>query len=159
MTSGMISNEGYGYELVRNTSFGRKRVALRNVTVDFGVDELPLKRQCSLDSFVFAEKSPLESLPEDLLVRVLCGVNHEDLKSLYYVSKSIKEAAMVAKKLHFEFSTPRKTVGFRSVADNEWLSGLSDVEAPNAPKQSRRRSELNRKKLSDISVALFASDD
>lgn len=161
MAFGMTSNEVDRYGLVRTTSFGRKRVALTNVTQNFGCDdELPLKRQCSVNSFLCDEKSSLESLPQDVLVRVLCGVNHDDLKSLYCVSNSIKEAAMVAKKLHFEYSTPRKTVGFRSVADIEESSELSDIEAPNAPKQSRiRRSVFSRKKLSDISVALFASDD
>lgn len=35
-----------------------------------------------------------------------------------------------------------------------------DIEAPNAPKQSRvPRKRLSPKKLSDISVALFGSDD
>lgn len=145
------------YGLVRSSSFGRKRVALANDNFDCN-DESPLKRdrKSSMDSFLFPHKSVLESLPQDVLVRVLCGVNHDDLKSLYFVSKLIKEAAMVAKKLHFEYSTPRKTVGFGSVADFDESSELGDIEAPNAPKQSRiRRSVLSGKKLSDISVALF----
>ncbi|GAA0164876.1 hypothetical protein LIER_20414 [Lithospermum erythrorhizon] len=156
MAFGTTSNEAYRYGLVRSTSFGRKRVALTNVTQDFcGLDECPLKRDTNCSDL--AGKSSLGSLPQDVLVRVLCGVNHDDLKSLYDVSRSIKEAAMIAKRLHFEYSTPRKTVGFQSAADNE---ELSDIEAPNAPKQSRiRRSVMSRKNLSDISAALFTSDD
>ncbi|KAG7546691.1 F-box-like domain superfamily [Arabidopsis suecica] len=53
-----------------------------------------LKRQRSRRTIVSvsSEKSRLESLPQDLLIRVICGVDHEDLKSLKLVSKSIREA-------------------------------------------------------------------
>lgn len=65
------------------------------------------------------------------------------------------EQTLIAKRLHFEFSTPRKTLPFRNVFDVD----TDEVEPPNAPKLSKiTRSRLSRKRLAEISVALFASD-
>ncbi|KAI3456337.1 hypothetical protein Pfo_013000 [Paulownia fortunei] len=155
------ANEGYGMGLVRSTSFGRKRVALSNLSMEFGSDDCSAtttsKRQCFQDSFFCAEKSTLEDLPQEILIRILCGVEHDDLKRLFFVSKAIREATLIAKQSHFAYSTPRKTVGFKNV---ECLGDFDDAEAPNAPKQSRLpRYRLSAKKLADISVALFASGD
>ncbi|KAL0407339.1 UNVERIFIED_CONTAM: F-box protein [Sesamum latifolium] len=155
-------NGGYGVGLVRSTSFGRKRVALSNVCMEFGdvEDCFPTalsKRQCFQDSFLCAEKSVLEDLPQEILIRILCCVEHDDLKRLFFVSRAMREATSIAKKSHFAFSTPRKTLPFPKVDD---FAEFDDVEAPNAPKQQRvRLSRLSAKKLADISVALFASDD
>ncbi|KAG8385626.1 hypothetical protein BUALT_Bualt03G0064600 [Buddleja alternifolia] len=155
------ANEGYGMGLVRSSSFGRKRIALSSIDIEFEHDDddcisaTPWKRQCHLDSFSFAEKSALEDLPQEILIRILCGVEHDDLKRLFFVSKAIREATLIAKQSHFAYSTPRKTVGFPNMVD---FGDFSEVEAPNAPKQSRvPRSRLSAKKLADISVALFAS--
>lgn len=69
------------------------------------------------------------------------------------------EQTLIAKRLHFEFSTPRKTLPFRSAFDMEDLGDSNEVEPPNAPKLLKiARSRLSRKKLAEISVALFASD-
>ncbi|CAI9772860.1 unnamed protein product [Fraxinus pennsylvanica] len=154
------ANEGYGMGLVRSTSFGRKRVALSNISLEFDghndcILTTPTKRQCYEDSFLCSDKSILEALPQDVLIRILCGVEHDDLKRLVFVSKSIRDATLITKQWHFAFSTPRKSVGFQNVED---LGEFNDVEAPNAPKQSRvPRSRLSAKKLADISVAMFAS--
>ncbi|KAL6544784.1 hypothetical protein OROMI_023646 [Orobanche minor] len=156
------ANEGYGLGLVRNTSFGRKRVTLSSVCLEFGDDDciptMPLKRRCSKDSFFCAEKiTAIEDLPQEILSRTLCGVDHDDLKSLFLVSKAFREAALMAKQSHFAFSTPRKTPVFQTVED----IGTSDsMEAPYAPKQSRiQRPRLSAKKLADISVNLFGSSN
>lgn len=68
-----MGNERYGMGLVRSTSFGRKRVALPNLRMELGNHETPtpLKRQRSLDSFSFEEKSALEDLPHEILVSSL----------------------------------------------------------------------------------------
>ncbi|KAI3466639.1 hypothetical protein Pfo_023302 [Paulownia fortunei] len=156
------ANEEYGMGLVRSTSFGRKRVALSNVCMEFGDDDdciptTPSKKQCFRDSFFCAEKSTLEDLPQEILIRILCGVEHDDLKRLFFVSKAMREATLVAKQSHFAYSTPRKTLMFQNVED---FGDFNEVEAPNAPKQSRvPRSRLSAKKLADISVTLFASDN
>lgn len=156
------ANEGYGMGLVRNASFGRKRVFLSSHSMDFGDDydcfaSSSLKRQCSQDSIFWGEKSALEDLPQEILIRILCGVEHDDLKRLFFVSKAIREATLIAKQSHFAYSTPRKTVGFPNA---ECVGEMVEIEAPNAPKQSRvPRERLSVKKLADISVSLFAEGD
>ncbi|XP_022870113.1 F-box protein SKIP27-like [Olea europaea var. sylvestris] len=153
------ANEGYGVGLVRSTSFGRKRVALSNINLEFDGHNVynlttPTKRQCYENSILCSDKYVLEALPQDVLIRILCGVEHDDLKRLVLVSKSIRDATLIAKRWHFAYSTPRKTVGFQNVED---MREFNDIEAPNAPKQSRvPRSRLSSKKLAAISVALFA---
>ncbi|XP_009606394.1 F-box protein SKIP27 [Nicotiana tabacum] len=151
--------ENLGLGIVRSTSFGRKRVTLSNtVDVDF-ISTTPTKRFCSRNSFSTNEKSGLESLPKDILIRIVCGVDHDDLKSLFHVSTAIREVTLIAKKMHFEFSTPRKTLPFRNAFDMEDSGNSDEVEPPNAPKLPKiARSRLSRKKLAEISVALFASD-
>ncbi|XP_022892247.1 F-box protein At1g61340-like [Olea europaea var. sylvestris] len=154
------ANEGYGMGLVRSTSFGRKRVALSHFNLEFdGHDDCilttPAKRQCYEDSFFCSDKSILEALPQDVLIRILCGVEHDDLKRLVFVSKTLRDATLIAKQWHFAYSTPRKTIGFQNVGN---LCEFNEVEAPNAPKQLRvPRSRLSAKKLADISVTLFSS--
>ncbi|KAM7530719.1 hypothetical protein LguiB_034129 [Lonicera macranthoides] len=151
--------EGLGLGLVRYASFGRKRVAISNETeVDF-INTTPTKRQCSENSFSsYYDKSLLEALPQDILIRVLCGVEHDDLKRLFHVSKSIREATLIAKQWHFAYSTPTKRFAFRNPVDLLDSNEFDDVEAPNAPKQCRvPRIRLSRKKMEDLSVALFAS--
>lgn len=70
------------------------------------------------------------------------------------------EQTLIAKDWHFEYSTPRKTIGFKSPIDLEDLGELDEVEAPNAPRQSRvPKSRLSSKKLAGISIALFTSND
>lgn len=94
-----------------------------------------------------------------LQIKIVCGVNHDDLKQLFLVSKTIRDAAIIAKKSHFEFTTPLKTKAFRNSIDlvNSPLD-LEEIEAPNAPKQARKmnRPRISKKRLSDISVALFS---
>ncbi|KAL2520197.1 F-box protein SKIP27-like [Forsythia ovata] len=127
------ANEEYGMRLVRITSFGRKRVALSNINLEFdGHDDCILKtstkKHCYEDSFL------LEGLPQD----------------------NLNKPTLITKQWHFAYITPRKTVGFQNVED---LGEFNDFEALNAPKQSMvPRSQLSAKKLVDISVALFASE-
>lgn len=152
------SCENLGLGIVRSTSFGRKRVTLSNtVDVDF-ISTTPTKRICSQNSFPTNEKSVLEALPKDILTKIVCGVDHDDLKRLFHVSRALREVSLIAKGWHFDFSTPRKTLPFQNALDVEELGDTDEVEeAPNAPMPSKiARSRLSRKKLADISVALFA---
>lgn len=66
---------------------------------------------------------------------------------------------LIAKQSHFAYSTPTKTKVFRSSIDfEEPVAMEDDIEAPNAPKQQKVcRSLFSRRKLADVSVALFAS--
>lgn len=140
--------------IVRSYSLGRKRVVCSNesMCLDSDIGATPLKRQCSgaiaIGDFA-SEKSHLESLPQDILIRIVCGVNHEDLEQLFPVSRTICGAALVAKRLHFPFTTPRKTPVFPT---------SDEVKTPGAPKISRPRRSLNSKHLASISANLFVSD-
>ncbi|KAE8673502.1 putative Heteroproteinous nuclear ribonucleoprotein U-like protein 1 [Hibiscus syriacus] len=121
---------------------GRKRV--ESLPLDPSTNAPLLKRQRSermmmMISDEYNEKSAIESLPQDVIIRIICGVEHDDLKQLFNVSKSIREA-------HSD-----KVKAFRTSLDLE----LDDIEAPNAPTQWRPRRSIDKKKLADISVALF----
>ncbi|KAG2297452.1 hypothetical protein Bca4012_003258 [Brassica carinata] len=115
--------------------------------------KIPLKR-----SKTEPNSSVLESLHQDILIRVLCHVDHDDLERLKRVSKTIRNAVFEAKKSHFDYSTPRKTLPFRdptSILEQD--TSLSDqdeaMEPPNAPV---RRRKINRESdLSRISMVLF----
>ncbi|KAE8707508.1 F-box protein [Hibiscus syriacus] len=78
-----------------------------------------------------------------------------DLKQLFNVSKSIREATVIAKQSYFAYSTPTKVKAFRTSIDLEEASEIDDIEALNAPRQLRSHRSINRKKLVAISVALF----
>ncbi|XP_021740444.1 F-box protein SKIP27-like [Chenopodium quinoa] len=158
-------------------SLGRKRILISNDScdleqfcADFEQYSPITKRQCYFtssgdeDDETFRLKnansnSLLEALPQEILIKIVCGVNHDDLKQLFLVSKTIRDAAIIAKKSHFEFTTPLKTKAFRNSIDlvNSPLD-LEEIEAPNAPKQARKmnRPRISKKRLSDISVALFS---
>ncbi|KAK9065327.1 hypothetical protein SSX86_016710 [Deinandra increscens subsp. villosa] len=139
----------------RTSSFGRKRVFILNeMDIDSMDVDSPTKKR-SIRGGLGSERSLIEALPQDILIKVICGVEHDDLKRLFHVSKPIREAVMIAKKLHFAYSTPKKVPAFRC-SINLSLDG-DGVEAPNAPRQSRvARSRLNGKKLASLSVALFS---
>lgn len=168
---GVNHEERLGLELgsVRYTrGLGRKRILISNdleMTTTSPISDsafkTPLKKRCAEPEVmdVDSEKSLLESVPQDILIRILCGVDHDDLKRLFHVSSSIREATLIAKKSHFAYSTPSKIRAFGNTIDlDDSKEFVESEEAPNAPKQPRpRRSRLNHKKLADISVALFSS--
>ncbi|KAL5054344.1 hypothetical protein RYX36_035026 [Vicia faba] len=144
-------------------ALGRKRVVVSNnhESSSSGDDEpiligSSLKRMCSGKFNFISEKSRLEALPQDVLVRVLCGVDHDDLDQVFDVSTTIREACVIAKQMHFEFSTPKKNsvAAVRSPFDIENAS--DETEAPNAPLMLKKsKSRLSTRKLADISVTLF----
>ncbi|KAG6603722.1 F-box protein SKIP27, partial [Cucurbita argyrosperma subsp. argyrosperma] len=143
---------------------GRKRVVISCNQEDSSIDltpKAPSKRRCSVVSTtVDADWSLLEVLPQEILLRILCGVDHDDLKQLVRVSKTISEATLIAKEWHFAYRTPSKIRAFRtSIELDDNFIDLDEIEAPDAPVTRRFRSPLSRKKLADISVALFAEEE
>ncbi|CAN1149704.1 F-box protein At1g61340 [Linum perenne] len=136
------------FELVRYRSFGRKRITVDVESWDMETGpSTPLKRHCSGNNMAVAE---LESLPQELLVKVICGVNHEDLKQLVLVSKPVSEATSIARELHFAYSTPRKV---RANFDFD----IDEIETPRAPRAVRGHKRLSEKDASELSVSLFGS--
>ncbi|KAI3741108.1 hypothetical protein L1987_58775 [Smallanthus sonchifolius] len=159
----MGKNPGLGL-VKRTSSFGRKRVLILN-HMDFdSVDVTTPKKKQFLESKsgFCCEKSLFEALPQEILIKILCGVDHDDLKRLFHVSKSIREAALIAKEWHFEYKTPKKNRAFRCSLNLEEFpsSDFDEIEAPNAPRQLRiHGSRLTRKNLAGICVSLFDEGD
>ncbi|KAF9594881.1 hypothetical protein IFM89_035042 [Coptis chinensis] len=144
------------FGVVRCTgAFGRKRVEPSPCSSPF---RTPLKRQCSVK--LNFDKSLLEALPQDILVRILCGVEHDDLEKLQYVSRSIRDATLIAKNWHFAYHTPSsKTASLKSfrIVDDEYFDSHP---TPNAPGPGKGHwSRTKGRNLSDISVALFHSPE
>ncbi|KAF9588746.1 hypothetical protein IFM89_015183 [Coptis chinensis] len=50
--------------------------------------------------------SRLESLPMELVIKILCHLNHDQLQAVFHVSTKIREALLVAKNFYFDFKTP-----------------------------------------------------
>ncbi|KAM0915626.1 hypothetical protein ACQ4PT_010700 [Festuca glaucescens] len=127
---------------------GRKRVAVSPAPSPSGPHSLvrALRKQRSIRFHMDDTVCLLESLPQDVLIKVLCKVNHSDLRQLLLVSKPVSEATVVAKELHFAFATPSKA------------AAGDDDEGPGAPKQHRvARSRCRGKNLASVTVNLTAS--
>ncbi|GAU34214.1 hypothetical protein TSUD_209960 [Trifolium subterraneum] len=54
-------------------------------------------------------ESRLESLPIDLLVKILCLLHHDQLRAVFHVSQRIRRAVIVARQFHFNYTTPDRT--------------------------------------------------
>ncbi|KAJ7953160.1 F-box protein [Quillaja saponaria] len=54
-------------------------------------------------------ESRLESLPMDLLVKILCHLHHDQLRAVFHVSRRVRKAVMLAKQFHFNYTTPDRS--------------------------------------------------
>ncbi|KAH7662340.1 F-box domain-containing protein [Dioscorea alata] len=143
---------------------GRKRVLVPGHMEDSCFSPptaTPTQKRLQRRSRIKGRLNLLEALPQDILVRTLCKVDHSDLKQLLLVSKSVNEATLVAKDVHFAFSTPSKFGNNGRGGDLWGATGVEEgLETPDAPKQRRAaKSRIDRSKLASISVALFTSPD
>ncbi|KAK7331865.1 hypothetical protein VNO80_28606 [Phaseolus coccineus] len=151
----VLGNMAIGLADYSNTlTLGRKRVVVSNDVEASPQVSTPSKKICSREISSKSEMSLLEALPQEILVQVLCSVDHEDLKQLFHVSKTIREATLMAKELHFEYSTPKKkTFAFLNPCDLENTNVFKEIETPKAPlRKSKSRWTAN---LADITMALF----
>ncbi|KAJ4801589.1 F-box protein [Rhynchospora pubera] len=143
--------------LVHGTKIlGRKRVVIAqdsfNSSGVFSPVSFPQKRRSRRSQN--ERFNMLESLPKDMLVKVLCKVDSSDLGQLLLVSKTVNEAALIARKIHHLYSTPTKRTF-------KWLDASNNYEdAPNAPMQHRvARSRMKGKNLACLAVDLFLNYD
>ncbi|KAI8017268.1 F-box protein [Camellia lanceoleosa] len=58
---------------------------------------------------VFEFESRLESLPMDLLVKILCHLHHDQLRAVFHVSQRIRKAVVIARQFHFNYTTPDRS--------------------------------------------------
>ncbi|KAK4490481.1 hypothetical protein RD792_001158 [Penstemon davidsonii] len=54
-------------------------------------------------------ESRLESLPSDLLVKILCHLHHDQLRAVFHVSQKVRKAVIIARQFHFNYTTPDRT--------------------------------------------------
>ncbi|EFJ38709.1 hypothetical protein SELMODRAFT_402840 [Selaginella moellendorffii] len=92
-----------------------------------------------------SSSSSVETLPPELLVRIVCRLDHNQLKPVFHVCRSLRQAVMIAKQCHFNFTTPgkdHKTVSDAKLGQalpflNEFAAvGISTT--PNAPKHAEK---------------------
>ncbi|KAK4778100.1 hypothetical protein SAY87_018287 [Trapa incisa] len=54
-------------------------------------------------------ESRLESLPMDLLVKILCHLHHDQLRAVFHVSQRVRKAVLIARQFHFNYTTPDRS--------------------------------------------------
>ncbi|CAB4287841.1 unnamed protein product [Prunus armeniaca] len=113
------------------TDLGRKRVAVLEtkkvkgdmVLEDRAIDKSPLMLSpvnlVRQNSLLKTPKTPrtedcesesrLESLPMDLLVKVLCHLHHDQLKAVFHVSQRVRKAVLLARQFYFNYTTPDRS--------------------------------------------------
>ncbi|CAK7334195.1 unnamed protein product [Dovyalis caffra] len=54
-------------------------------------------------------ESRLESLPMELLVKILCHLHHDQLRAVFHVSQRVRKAVLLARQFHFNYTTPDRS--------------------------------------------------
>ncbi|XP_031099721.1 F-box protein At1g61340-like [Ipomoea triloba] len=73
-----------------DNDFGRVVLSSALQFDDF-IPNIETKKPCREISFPSYDKSLLESFPQDVLIRIILGLDHDDLSRLFHVSKTIRE--------------------------------------------------------------------
>lgn len=91
--------------------------------------------------------SRLESLPMDLLVKILCHLHHDQLRAVFHVSQKVRKAVIQARQFHFNYTTPDRsrqemlrTMTPRPTDHWPFLSkrdGKGQISSPHTPKAPR----------------------
>lgn len=53
--------------------------------------------------------SRLESLPIELLVKILCHLHHDQLRAVFHVSQRVRSAVIIARQTYFNYTTPDRS--------------------------------------------------
>ncbi|KAI3808393.1 hypothetical protein L1987_24343 [Smallanthus sonchifolius] len=51
----------------------------------------------------------LESLPMELLVKILCHLQHDQLRAVFHVSERVRKAVVIARQFYFNYTTPDRS--------------------------------------------------
>ncbi|KAK1410486.1 hypothetical protein QVD17_37023 [Tagetes erecta] len=54
-------------------------------------------------------ESRLESLPMELLIKILCHLHHDQLRAVFHVSERVRKAAVIARQFYFNYTTPDRS--------------------------------------------------
>ncbi|TYG45764.1 hypothetical protein E1A91_D11G195200v1 [Gossypium mustelinum] len=118
----------------------------------------------------FESESRLESLPMDLLVKILCHLHHDQLRAVFHVSQRIRRAVCLARQFHFNYTTPdrsrqemlstmtpRVTEHWPFLSKGDGKSNLmGSPHTPKAPRQGPRPpSRIKVTELRQIAAVLF----
>lgn len=121
-------------------------------------------------------ESSLETLPVELLVKIMCHLDHDHLKAVFHVSQKIRKAVIQARNLHFNFTTPvrRKQMlktsssncndhGLLSRRTSSYGDGIDDSlpppNTPCAPKYCSRLPSIAPSDLQEITTVLFKDSE
>lgn len=112
--------------------------------------------------------SGLESLPLDLLIKIMCCLHHDELKVVFHVSKRIRKAVQLAREFHFNYTTPDRSrqellLNRTPLPTEHWpflrINGkdvhVSTPKTPRAPKHAARLSRLKLVDVKPITAVLF----
>ncbi|XP_062144676.1 F-box protein At4g35930 [Alnus glutinosa] len=175
------------------TDLGRKRVAVLeakksesdlaledNKTIDRSPLMLSPVNFVKQNNFLGTPKTPrvedcefesrLESLPMDLLVKILCHLHHDQLRAVFHVSQRIRKAVVLARQFHFNYTTPDRSRQemlramtprptehwpFVSRADGKGI-WLPSPHTPKAPRHGPRPpSRLKFSEMRQVAAVLF----
>ncbi|TVU01129.1 hypothetical protein EJB05_22226 [Eragrostis curvula] len=116
----------------------------------------------------FEGDSRLESLPLDLLIKIVCYLHHDQLKSVFHVSKRIRTAVQLARQHHFNYTTPDRSrqemlLNKTPLPKEHWpfirIDGsdvrVSTPRTPKAPKHASRLARLSQLDIKQITTVLF----
>lgn len=115
-------------------------------------------------------ESRLESLPIDLLVKILCHLHHDQLRAVFHVSQRIRKAVIIARQFHFNYTTPDRSRQemlstmtprptehwpFLNRGDGKGLS-IPSPHTPKAPRHGPRPpSRLKVSEMRQVTAVLF----
>ncbi|XP_074577726.1 F-box protein At4g35930-like [Curcuma longa] len=120
-------------------------------------------------SVEFDSQSRLESLPMDILIKILCHLHHDQLRAVFHVSHRIRAAVIAARQYHFNYTTPDRSrqeiLNTKTPVPTEHWPFVNKAEGkriwgsiphtPKAPKHGGPRSRLHLLDIKQIAAVLF----
>lgn len=116
----------------------------------------------------FGCHSRLESLPIELLVKILCYLHHDQLKAVFHVSQRIRSAVIIARQTYFNYTTPDRSrlemLKIQTPLPTErWPftrgdgkgNRISSPLTPKAPRQGPRPPRLHFLDIKQVAAVLF----
>ncbi|CAL9146731.1 unnamed protein product [Musa hybrid cultivar] len=111
-------------------------------------------------------QSRLESLPMDILVKILCHLHHDQLRAVFHVSQRIRTAVLLARQLHFNYTTPDRSrqemLNTKTPVPTEHWPFVSKADGkrptphtPKAPRHGGPRPRLHLLDMRQIAAVLF----
>lgn len=131
-------------------------------TRPLGTPKTPQAERCD-------SQSRLESLPLELLVKILCHLHHDQLRASFHVSQRVRTAVILAREWHFNYTTPDRSRlevlrtktplpteywPFVSRGDGRGVR-VSRPHTPKAPRHGPRPSRLHPIDMKQIAAVLF----